>query len=303
MEDQLMLFDIDSFATSQKTVVEEVINEVVVTTNPLGNLMERLNAVEITTDNRISEIELDYCKKIEAVYLDSKQVLEDVLSSLTTVFDRQKNVKINGKDLYYLSEFEDIYYVEKRLTYIYRRFVSDITCFFAQRHNVTISSDDIKKKYSYETITYSLIVDEIFEQLGGLNFKEKAIEEIKTNSRKIVYQKDRIIVSRNKMSIDDLIWWNSYAYDGGKELDYSDSNLRSLFIALSHFIGNKETMLKELENIYAALRIGDKHYDIFSKYEINIGCLVSFKVFKNRKVELVFSDNTSAEAFKNEYLL
>lgn len=92
-----MLFDIDSFATSQKTVVEEVINEVVVTTNPLGNLMERLNAVEITTDNRISEIELDYCKKIEAVYLDSKQVLEDVLSSLTTVFDRQKKCENQRK--------------------------------------------------------------------------------------------------------------------------------------------------------------------------------------------------------------
>lgn len=298
-----MLFDIDTFAISQKNLQEEDSKGHEESTNPLSNLVDRLNAVEITTDTRLSEIELEYCKKVEAVYFESKKVLEDVLARLKTVVDKQKEEKINGKDLYYLSEFDDLYHVEKRLTYIYGRFVSDITSYFANRHKVTISSENIKKKYSYETITYILIVDEIFEQLGGLNFKEKAVEEIKSNSRKIVYSKNQICVNKNKMSIDDLVWWSSYVTDGRKELDYNDSNLRSLFIALSHFIDNKEEMLWQLKNIYVELRKGDKAYDIFSKYEINIGCLISFKVFKNRKVELVFSDNSSAEAFKNEYLL
>ena len=58
-----------------------------------------------------------------------------------------------------------------------------------------------------------------------------------------------------------------------------------------------------LSQIYQELRRGSGVYDIFSKYEIGINNVESFKVFKNKKIEIVFSEHENAETFKNEYLI
>lgn len=305
MEEQLRIFDVDLFANPDKLQQSNITPiKSDISSNPLLNFIDRLDAIEITTDNRISTDELEYCKKVEAVYLETKNAQQEMLIKMNTLFDLHKNQRIEGEAICYVSIHDDINHMEDRIKSTYSKFVNHISSYFSKRHNVTLLPKDIIDKYSCDNISYKIIVDEIFEQLGGLNFREKAEEEIKTKSREIVYRKnENISITKNKLTLSDIIHWNPYCFDGRKELDWSEKKIHSLFIGLSHFIDKRESMHETLSIIYGQLQKGNIKYDIFSKYEVNVGCLTSFKIFKNGKIELVFSDNTHAEEFKNEYLL
>lgn len=306
MEEQLRIFDVDLFANPDKLQQSNITPiKSDISSNPLLNFIDRLDAIEITTDNRISTDELEYCKKVEAVYLETKNAQQEMLIKMNTLFDLHKNQRIEGEAICYISLHDDINHMEGRIKFTYSQFVYDISSYFSKRHNVTLLYKDIIAKYTCDNISYKVIVDEIFEQLGGLNFREKAEEEIKSKSRDIVYRKsENISITKNKLTLFNIVHWNSFCFDGRKELDWSEEKIKSLFIGLSHFNNKRESMHGNLMAIYSELRNGgDRDYDIFSKYEVNVGCLTSFKIFKNGKVELVFSDNTHAEEFKNEYLL
>jgi len=305
MEEQLQIFDVESFANPDKLQQSNITTiKSDISSNPLLNFIDRLDAIEITTDNRISTDELDYCQKVESVYLETKNAQQEILIKMNNLFVMHKSQLIEGKAICYVSAHDDINHLEKRIQSTYSQFVYDISSYFSKRHNVTLLHKDIIDKYTCDNITYKVIVDELFEQLGGLNFREKAEEEIKIKSRDIVYRKnENISITKNKLTLSNIVHWNPYCFDGRKELDWSEKKIHSLFIGLSHFINKRESMHETLSIIYGQLQNGDKKYDIFSKYEVNVGCLISFKLFKNGKVELVFSDNTHAEEFKNEYLL
>ncbi len=302
---QLLLFDLENTSNGLvfETFEENTSSDLVLNT-PTFNLLDKFSAIDITVDQRISETEAEYCKRQEMIFYETRDLLKKYLDEMTILHD-----KYNKKDSYrdreesFLYKYDDLNKVNDRITSIYKAFISRITGFFTGRHNVTLSSSEIEKKYDENSISYSIILDEIFEQLGGLSFKEKAVEEIKAASRNVVYNKTNIQITKNKLSISDLIYWDTSVIDESKSVRYDDKRVKPLFLALSHFMNDSVEMHYRLNEIYQAFYRGSKEYDIFSKYEIGIFNVESLKVFKNGKIEIVFSEHENAEAFKNEYLI
>lgn len=267
------------------------------------DLLGKFGAIDISVKQRISEEEAEFCKLHEGIFFDSREALKKALKANTAVFDKYKDVFLyEYKNANFLSEFKDIKDIQKKIDDMYYEFVRRITRYFSKRYNVTIAADEIETKYTADTITFSLIVDEIFEQLGGLTFEEKAVGEIKAASKDSIYNTDQISITKNKLSILNFVYWCS-TWDNASRIPYNDNKVKPLFIGLSHFIYGAVNMEYTFRTIYNQLESGSKNYDIFSKYEIKEDLLQSIKFYKNGKVELVFTDNSAAEQFKTEYLV
>ncbi|MFY0521537.1 hypothetical protein ACOMCU_27545 [Lysinibacillus sp. UGB7] len=289
---QLLLFGLDDNDPNE-TVYEA----------PKLTLLDKFNAIDISVDQRISEHEVEFCKRQEMIFYETRDMLKKYLDEMTILYDKysEKNNDIDRAEGF-LCNHEDLNKVKSRLASIYKEFVYRITNFFERRHKVSLSYTNIEEKNDENSISFSVILEEIFEQLGGLSFKDKAVEEIKAASRNIIYNKNNLQITKSKLALIDCIWWDSYCSDDRKEISYDDKRVKPLFLALSHFIYGTVEMHWSLSSIYQELRKGSKEYDIFSKYELGVNYLESIKIFKNGKIELVFSDHENAEIFKNEYL-
>jgi len=288
---QLLLFDFEE-------TVEDIDNAM-----PQFNLLDKFSAIDIQVDQRISEIEAEYCKRQEVIFYETRDILKRNLSELNNLYEKYgEKDSFSGREESFLSTYDDLKYIKNRIDSIYKGFISRITHYFAIRHKVSLSSNEIVGKYDENSISYTIILDEIFEQLGGLSFKEKAVEEIKAASRSIIYNKSNLHIAKNKLSIIDCVYWDSGFLDDNKSIRYDDRRVRPLFLALSHFMNGSVEMIYRLGEIYQQLNRGSSYYDIFSKYEIGIYNVESLKMFKNGKIEIVFSEHENAEAFKNEYL-
>lgn len=294
--EQLLLFDIES------DVIEEEAQQTEEVENNTLSFLNRFNAIDVSAVTRLCPVEADFCEIEEEVYFETRNVLQNNLKELTALYEKYKGQQFYDRGIGYLSN-SDISDLEQRINRCYRDFVFRIVSYFERRHKIQLFSDAIREKYNEDTITSSIIVDEIFNQLGGLTFNEKAIEEIKAASRAIIYRKSNIGITKNKLTVPDLVYWREGFSDNTmKNLDWNDNRVKPLFFALSHFSDDSLNMAERLTSIYSELQKGSEHYDIWSKYEVTINKIESLKMFKNGKIEIVFTDNSNAEAFKNEYL-
>lgn len=262
------------------------------------NLLSKFASVKIENTSRISEEDKNYCEQQQGAYKIALNALLTALIALKAVVINY--VKMGEYDRGYINKYDDIDHMEKRIKQVKNEFISNIVNYFEKTYNVTLNSTAIEKKYDMN-VTYQDIIEEIFIQLGGFNFKEKAVKEIKEASRGTVYKDDKITVNKGKLTIASYVYFRS-SWSNGLELGYNDDKVIPLFNALSHFETDKTETLGYYSNIYKELREGQKNYDIFSKYELGYNKAQSIKFFKNGKVEIVFQSMQQAEAFKREYL-
>lgn len=264
------------------------------------NLLNKFQNVTIQNESRISELDSVYCEKQEKLYRESIQLMESTLNAFTKVYISYSDMDKKNYNTY-ITEYEELNFFKKRMDAYKEGFIHRVIYHFEKAYNVTLKKEGLSKKYDF-SITYNNIIDEIFEQLGGFNFEEKSIKELKDKVRDTIYNEDKIIIKKNKLTINDFVWWNHYSWEG-KRLSYSDSKMMPLFKALSHYETGSTDTLFYYKSIFNELYEGEKKHDIFSKYEIGYNLVNSFKVFKNGKIEIVFQTNQQAEEFKREYLV
>lgn len=269
----------------------------------MNSLLSKFNSVTIQNDTRISELDRKYCENQEKMFKEAVTAMNNALELFKTIHKLHTEEK--GKSEHYHYEYidhhHDIRHTENRLKEIKNNFINNIISHFQRAYNVTLESGGIKIKYDIN-VTYDNIVDEIFNQLGGFNFEEKAVNELIAACKDTIYRNDKITIKKNKLTINDFVWWDSTWTWDGLRIGYSDKKVSPLFKGLSHFeTGSTETLFY-FANIYSQLTKGSKHHDIFSKYEIGYNLVEAIKFFKNGKIEIVFQTNQQAEEFKRIYL-
>lgn len=293
MENNKVNFDLQYFSTATLEKPEGV--------GTMGSILDKFNDINIENDTRITEVDRKHCENQELMYKEAVHAMQQTLELFKGLFEKNKS---NNSDTEYRSgyifKFEDINHIEDRIEKIKSCFISNIICYFEKAYNVTLKDPELKKKYD-TSVTYNDIVDEVFEQLGGFNFEEKAINELITKCNDTIYSGDKITIKKNKLSIQDFVWWDSYSWVGHR-IGYSEKKVNPLFAGLSHFETGSTETLAYYKSIHKELSEGEKTYDIFSKYELGYNKIQSIKFFKNGKIEIEFQSMQQAQQFKNIYL-
>lgn len=287
---QLRLFDISSFPTSMP--------------EPSSlSLLEKLEQVEITTETRISPQDNEHCVQQEKLYKDAFNLLKTTLEAFEAQYELQDNdFNLEYSKRGYIDSHDDIRYIKDRIDKNYEKFVSRMVSYFEKEYTVTLNADCIIEKYTPDSIGYLKVLDEIFEQLGGLNFNEKAEQELFMHSRALVRNKSNIKVSKNKIIISHLVNWTT-GWNDKYRLGYSNNNIERLFEALSHFESMELRMLEPFVEHLELLRKGEEEYDIFKKYDYSLSKVAGIRLYKNHKVELSFMTSEDADTFNKSYLL
>ncbi len=178
-------------------------------------LLDKFNAVEIKADNRISEADRKYCTTLQEAYDKAKEQLDDVYTILIRVGNEQR--RIMGNDAERMPKFLEgcsslVSQVDEDIMNRHFRFINAIVSYFEREYTVNLErscicehlipkkpdssywNDAYKQEYQkYRqdiknlSLSYVSVIDEIYAQLDGFSFEERAVNELKKRCWEVVH--------------------------------------------------------------------------------------------------------------------
>ncbi|MFA6843560.1 MAG: hypothetical protein WCR33_04085 [Bacilli bacterium] len=172
----------------------------------MNALLDKFDTIQIKNISRIDTEDRELCKLFNQIYSETLECYQKTLNSLILLYNKQILTVKNSYDLS-VSMYGDfsISEVMKSIHKIKERFIGKICWHFSKKYNVTIDENKIYNKYKdkelewhkkenpnktlklnlieYVYLDYGMILDQIFIQLNGFSFWEKAVDEIKQKAR------------------------------------------------------------------------------------------------------------------------
>lgn len=176
-------------------------------------LLDKLEQVEIKADSRLPEDDLMFCETQQQAYDESCRALREIRQQWKKAIQAQRDLLGIGQDgslPYFGSNYRfGITDLNRELEKFHSRFISELTRHFNEKYCVTISTDaieehlipaepdpyrcdmDMSKEYHRNlralSLHYEDVVDQMFIQLDGLSFVERAFRELRTKCHKAAY--------------------------------------------------------------------------------------------------------------------
>jgi hypothetical protein len=178
------------------------------------DILSQFDSIKIENSTRIDIEDKMYCEKHEKAYQATLNNYKGTLSNWIILHNNQiKELSYNRNGYTYTEEYISYFgggnsicidKIIQEIDKIKEKFIGRITNYFENKYHVTIDDNKIIEKYKnkfdyhkkensdktlkldlieYVDIDYNTILDEIFLQLNGFSFKEKAIDEIKQKAR------------------------------------------------------------------------------------------------------------------------
>lgn len=271
----------------------------------MNSLLSKFDTIEVNNNTRISAEDQAFCEDQERQYKESIKIQLAFLnafkevSGIDLLAERYTNQNTKNKylDWYKFNKIAELAKETKE------KFINEIIWYFEKQYNVTINSDNMGKRYGFD-INYNDILDHIFIELGGFNFEEKAVKEIKDKLKdKVMRGYDNridVLIKNKKVVFPNYFYIDSWDKKWGKlKISYNAyKNFDTLLTALSHY--EQETTHNTYQGIYEIItnetgdRVFTNHYLMHIKAE-------SMKIFKNGKVEITFLTPEFAQQFAKEY--
>lgn len=301
------------------------------------SILDKFSGVEIKADRRISEQDKLFCQKHQEAYDKSGEGLKRLAKMLAEIDAEQETLLREPGD----SDFYNPYTggagrnlspskINDILQGRHQVFIQKLVRYFEQTYHVDLDFGEIIEHLLPERPTYGLfepagdkfeiyteqmnnlflryesIVDEIFTQLGGFSFSERAMNELlkkcwdATHGRiygKPGEQEEKFELKKSTLRLNgyfcpcDNDSWRSYP-----EWRPNDS-FRAVLNALSHF----ESGLMDDESGYFtpfffySLKENEFEYPYLTKVK-------GIKLFKNGRVDIRFSDSSALYEFVEKYL-
>ncbi len=182
------------------------------------DILSQFDSIKIENSTRIDAEDKIYCEKHNKAYHETLNNYKETLYNWIILHNSQiKELSYNRNGYTYTEEYISYFgggngiCIDKLIQDIGKikeKFIRRITNYFETKYHVTIDNYKIIEKYKdkfdyhkkenpdktlkvdlieYVEIDYNTILDEIFLQLNGFNFKEKAIDEIKQKARMPLY--------------------------------------------------------------------------------------------------------------------
>lgn len=290
------------------------------------SLLDKLNAIEITTESRITEADRNFCQSRQACYEYSLARLRELTDTIYQCREMEKTMSEDGINYYFT-----ITGYSKEIKSSHWNFIENIVSYFAKTYSLDLYADKIKtalipeepsyNRYYYDTelakevnqkheewenliygtlvINYNDILDRIFAQLNGLSFQELALEQLKDKSRAAANYIDRYSGEFKKEYY--TLKAATLSFDGCRR-DYGRwelyDNAKTILRAAAHFeFGNFNT-----PTAYGwSQLLGNWCYDN-DQYDLDTEKIIRFKSFKNRRFDIKFASPQLAQQFVDEYL-
>lgn len=290
------------------------------------SLLDKFSAIEVKADTRISEADREFCQKHQKAYLEARDALRSIKKQWKELYDAQMAImeQISDseytKDRYIRLEGLSTTSFTQKIELLPELFITSLVTYFNGKYHVSVSIEAAKKallpespKYDWEksrtkeyhkmmrdfTLSYEDVVEQIFVQLGGRTFEQRALDELKEKCHKFAWNTYH---SRAEYEIkSDTIQLTGYACSYDLWLSRCvwkfNDGMRDVLRALAHF----ETQQLDYLPKDIAFLVG---YDdkCSSAYEFDYEKLKKIRMFKNHRVDVKFASKELAHQFAEQYL-
>lgn len=284
------------------------------------NLLEKLDAVEIETDSRISEADRVFCQNRQNAYDDARQILLDLRQQWKRIVSEQEQEY--GKDHYVNLPHFSALVIQERIEELHGQFIATIVEHFNSLYHVSVSTEEIRKvllpkeprqrgwdvektaiaAYRKEmrnlALCYEAVVDQVFIQLGGRTFVERALDEIKEKCHRAAWNQYR---KTPEFEIKgDTIRFTGYACKFSDwitpEWELKDG-MKDILIGIAYFeTGTFGLYPMGFSDLMSWVRVKCPEIDFDCKK------IKRLKMFKNNRVDVKFAGKALANQFAEEYL-
>lgn len=269
------------------------------------SLLSKFKNIEVNINDMLSDKDKEFIENTKAEYDKAFDLILDLVSSANKIHEEFEKAK-NRRDsllwnVHYRIHIDNV--MKETISYINTSLIHKIIGYFQITYNINLSELIEEKNYPIGYKTNKLSCDKLVENiftigLNGKSFEDIRIEQLKRDIDKIISYK-KVSCNKNKLTINDYIWFNPPRYSWSTDhYTSSYSGMKYLALALKEFCNCP------IELIYKAEL--DKYETLFNDVggltEVNFDCIASYKLFKNGKLEINFSNRSSAVEFAKEWL-
>lgn len=289
-------------------------------------LLDKFSRIEVDTDTRISEVDRNVCQAHQKAYENAKETFTYLYEQWEVFVNEQQEIMSKTTDDSYVMER---YYrldgisakaLSNKIEALHQIFVTSIVQYFNEKYHVSVSYDEIRKvfipsapEYSWEKsraeeyhnkmqtmiLRYEDILEQIFVQLGGRTFEERALDELKAKCHDFSWNLSRktpeYIVRGDTIQFEG---YGCYCEDWCRRAIWKiHDGMKNVLKALAHF----ETQQLDYLPKDIAFLVG---YDdkCSSSYEFEYEKVKKIRMFKNHRVDIKFASKELANQFAETYL-
>lgn len=278
------------------------------------DIMNQFENVEIKNENRLCEEDLNFLEDLQEKFNNAKVGFGKYIE----FYRENKICNLEEKEIKISCDSLEEYFVNKVVFIEGKSFISKIYNYFEKKYNITLERIKINDDYSLnfrekeakqnlkwlmETLDYNLVLDDIFNQLEGVSFKERGIQEIKKNviERTKGWGKSNIDIKGKNLNLKDYLYFEKWGRDYGEyKISYSNKTYIGNLLSLVMFYKYNEIKSDIVDDIIMSLQ-GWKDVTI-TRFDFDELGDIGIKFYKNGKVQLIFDTGISALKFAQQYL-
>lgn len=299
------------------TGLKEEVAEMIIDIDDINIDLEGLfDNIEIENNNRLNKEDQEKMNQFDEILKDLQKTGQKYIdfyreNKLYNYSSRSENNKEEVKISIW--SFEENF-VEKVLFKEIENLINNIIYYFKEKYNVKLEYKEHSKDYSlssritkaeenfkyFMNITIDDILNDIFEEMGGMSFNDKSLDESKSAILGACRSYNRTLtdVKGVNVNISDFLYYDVWGKDWGEYRNTSQEKIIRLFKLISY--ENTGELINNYE--YITTPLNNYNNKFIGEYEINDSILKSFKTFKNGKIQLKFNSGSQALSFAKKYL-
>lgn len=289
------------------------------------SLLDKFNSIEVKADARISEHDREFCMAYHEAYVKGRAALKSLRQYVEESLNEQQSIisRVVPKDemydrSFFLGDSVHAHDITNSLRNSHRVLISALVSYFERTYKVSLETDKIEEvllpkepdRYSsYNSaeykeyygaventeLKYEDILDQIFIQLGGFSFQEKALNELKQKAHDAAW--NRYYGNKCYEQKKAVISFSHYACSGEHEIQLTDG-MKNIIRALAYFeCGDTSSIPWTLNTL-----LGYNWTTYNTEMQLGLEKLKSVKCFKNGRVDIRFTSEAFAREFAETFL-
>lgn len=299
------------------------------------SLLDKFNSIEVKADARISEHDREFCMAYHEAYVKGRAALKSLRQYVEESLNEQQSIisRVVPKDemydrSFFLGDSVHAHDITNSLRNSHRVLISALVSYFERTYKVSLETDKIEEvllpkepdRYSsYNSaeykeyygaventeLKYEDILDQIFIQLGGFSFQEKALNELKQKAHDAAwnryygnkcYEQKKAVISFSHYACSFDSWHEEY-HHGEHEIQLTDG-MKNIIRALAYFeCGDTSSIPWTLNTL-----LGYNWTTYNTEMQLGLEKLKSVKCFKNGRVDIRFTSEAFAREFAETFL-